>query len=443
MKMFKPYALLLLSVLLLGSFMIPTFGETDSKVNEDLTITLNMKNVRERLIENNKDIKLLEYSLKKLSFDLLDYTKKLSDSRNAYIDARDGVGQLENARDTLESQINSLNQRLQSLDPKAEDYDKTRKEILSQIVGLYEQAAILDGQINTISSSTDSLRESMYSLESGKASIEYNQITLAKNNEITLEKLVHSANVIYLQLLSFDLDIKKFETQIELLKTAFDSEKNMFSLGLSLQDNVKAAEDNYINALNNLDNLKYQKESLMNQLKTLLGIPLSRNISLSDIAFKEIKLPSYNTGLGIALANGKEIKYNELVLNNQKLYKTGLEKNYGKTSNQVKKQELVISESEVNLEKSKINTENAYYNNYNNLTLLENNLKLLKDQLNVSKIKYIKEKLKFDLGLISKIALASFESDYLIQEMTLRQKQYEYEIGKAKYYMALEGYIIN
>lgn len=443
MKIFKRYMVVFLSVLLLGSFMIPTFGATSSKVNQDPVVTINMKDIEERLIENNKDIKLLEYSLEKLSFDLKDYSKKLSDSRKNYTDVRDGVDQLENLSDDLNLQINILNKELQELDPLDEGYETTRKEKTAKIIGLYKEISQLDSQINSMSSSTDSLRESMNSLEAGKATIEHNQAALTKNNEITQDKLIHSANVIYLQLLSFDLDIKKLETQIELLETAYELERNMFNLKLSLQESVKTAEDNYNNALNSLDTLKYQKESLMNQLKILLDYPLSRNIKLSDVEFKEIRLPSYNSGLKVALINGKEIKYNELVLENQKQYNSTLLKNHGKTSIQVKKQEIVIAEHEINLEKVKINTENNYYSNYNNLALLGNNLKILKEQLDVSKASYMKEKLKFDLGLISKTALASSESEYLIQEMTFRQKQYEYEIGKAKYYMALEGYIVN
>jgi len=402
-------------------------------------ITLSLTDAKQHLLEQNTDLKLLEISLDKLYYQLRTAKEELEELKDSQADYEDSVtglkaqlANLENARAAL------IADQADPLTPSL-----PVEEYINSLINFDTQIARIKQSISSVTGSKNASFDAEDSLETGIGAIRNNIDSLKESEAITKEKLKYNLETVYLRILSLELEIDKKESTVSLARLAFLNETLKSSLGLTVETNVQNAEANYNTAQNSLDSLISQKEQLMNQLKVLMGYPISKPVKLADIPVKGISLPAYQEGLENALENGAEIKYRKMVYDNQKDYIEDLEYGYNSSEKEIRNEKDKLAEYKINLQEAKTNTENAYYNSYNNLMLLADSLRISENQLEHSKHQNDQNRRQYDLGIISKEELTVKEDAYLQAELSFNQKQYEYAIAVAAYYMAETGYLVN
>ncbi len=407
--------------------------------NTDSEIILTLTDAKERLLEKNTDLELLENNLDKLYYQLRSSREDLENLE----DSQEDYG--ENLED-LKAKLTNLENEKAAFIADQEDPltpPLSTGEYINRLIDFDIRISQLNQTINSLTNNIGSLNDSEDSLEANIDSIRNNIDLQEENKAITEEKLKYNLEKIYIQILSLDLEIIKKESTLSLAELAFYNENLKFQLGLTQVSNVKSTEETYLFTKNNLDSLRNQQEQLMNELKVLMGYPTGTKVKLEDIPLNEITLPSYQDGLNEVLKDGVEINYQEMLCDNQKDYIDDLEDKYDGSENEIRNEKYKLEEYEINLKKVMTTTGNTYYNNYHDFELLGDSVDLLEEQLTHAESLNKQSHMQYDLGVLSKEDLAAKDDAYLQAQLTFKQKQYEYAAAASAYYMAEQGYLFN
>ncbi len=431
LKFFTITALLSLAV----AIPVQAAGEVNPKDDE---ITLSLTEAKDRLLEQNPDLELLEINLDKMYYQLHTTKEKLEDLEEDQEDYEDTLNQLKTQLANLESAKTALIAR--QADPLATPLPVV--DYINELIHFDTKISQVKQSITSITGSRNVSYDTEVSLEAGIDSIRNNIGSLKESKAITEEKLKYNLETIYIQILNLETEIKKKESTVFLAEMALTNEIVKQDLGLNVEIHVKNSESNYQTVQNSLDSLLNQKEQLMNQLKILLGYPVGQTINPENIPVNVITLPAYRDGLDAVLENGAEIKYQEMLYDNQKEYIDDLEDEYNGSDEEIRNEKYKLKEYEINIRETRTNTESAYYNSYNNLKLLTDNLGILENQLELAKLQNDQCHLQYDLGILSKDDLAVKEDAYLQSKLNFNQKQYEYAEALAAYNMAERGYLV-
>ncbi|KXG76229.1 TolC family protein [Thermotalea metallivorans] len=319
--------------------------------------------------------------------------------------------------------------------PPLSDLEKAQKSALqtqlltieSQLSGL--SSAVIGDQSNPLLDSLESIRISQKALQDSE---EVQDLLLAYNVEMQ-----------YISLLSLEKQIKSLEKNILNMEKVLKLERIKNNLGLS--SNI-ALENIFftVNQLKNtLEQAKIQKENSYANFKKFIGYPLHEAIVLEDFKLENFLLPNYEEGLKRALENGVEIRNAKSEVSRREGYIENMKDRYPKGAAALDSPKLDLKDAQLKLEEKMIKTELSYKTAYNDLLVKKQKLDLAMKDMNLARKAYEIEKLKYEVGMSSKLEHESKQTDYELKQIALQQAEYEYMKSLAAYEMASQGVIIS
>lgn len=371
-KIFKSTIYLLILSLLISA---PSFAAK----KEIKPVLIEYDKIEEMVKKQNLQIKLNKISL-----------DDMKDALDSADDAKDGIRNLQRTIYSISDGLNAYTDEI--LGPLAQAIQ----------FSLELSSSNLDAQIPS-SSSGDQVRIAELGFEQAEAS------------------MVSSAQRMYVMYHQLEDNVALMEENLKLLQSQLELSKYSLQYGLAAPSAIRDLEGTILELENNKTALIHQKDSLLLQFKSILGLSFEDEVAFGDIPQIDLDFISkidFKKDLDKALKNSLSIKTKKAEL--------------GSSSGKTKTYELQIKEMEVtqNLNKQ-----------YQLLIEKEDALKLSQNKLDSLNEKLIKEELRYNSGLISKMEFLSIKNEVETQKNTVKTNASNLFLEIENYKSMVEGII--
>ena len=372
-KTFKSTIYLLIFSIILS---IPSFAAK----KENKPVLIQYDKIEEMVKKQNIQIKLNDISL-----------DDIKDALDSAEDAEDGLRNLQRTIYTISDGLNAYTDPV--LGPLAQAIQ----------FSLELSSSSLDAQMPSSSGSGDQVRVAELGFEQAEDSI-----------VSSAEKMF----VIYHQL---EDNIALMENNHELLQSQLELTKYSLQYGLAAPSTITDLQGTILELQNNKTALIHQKDSLLLQFKSIVGLSFDDDVIFGDVPEVDsdfIRKIDFKKDLDKALKNSLSIKTKKAEL--------------GSSSSKAKTYELQLKETEV--------TQNLS-NQYQLLIEKEDALKLSQNKLASLNGKLVKEEMRYNTGLISLINLKSVRNEVETQKNTVKTNASNLFLEIENYKAMIDGMI--
>ncbi len=364
--------------LLIFSMILAAPSFAAKKENEPVLIQYDK--IEDMVKKQNLQIKLNEISL-----------DDMKDALDSADDAEDGIRNLQRTIYTVSDGLNAYTDPV--LGPLAQAIQ----------FSLELSSSSLDAQMPSSSGSGDQVRVAELGFEQAEASI------------------VSSAEKMFIMYHQLEDNVAIMENNHEILQSQLELTKYSLQYGLAAPSAITELEGTILELQNNKTALIHQKDSLLLQFKSLTGLSFDDEVEFGEIPEVDldfIRNIDFKKDLDKALKNSLSIKTKKAEL--------------GSSSGKAKTYELQIKEMEV--------TQNLS-NQYQLLIEKQDALKLSQSKLASLNGKLLKEEMRFNTGLISRMELLSIKNEVETQKNTVKTNSSNLFLEIENYKAMVDGMI--
>ncbi|SMB88304.1 Outer membrane efflux protein [Desulfonispora thiosulfatigenes DSM 11270] len=422
MKKLKAISLSLALTMFLS---VPAFAGTEMP---SLSNTLSLEQVKKLAVENSRSAKDARIGL--------EYAEVKKDQvANQYLGVRDArreaavrgnpAGKLVEA--TVGS-IKNINAQIAATNPSKEP---------EKYALLQQQLALENSQLGVLTSlgGVDDLMAMEDKAETGKLQAE-DAYNTTKNKVRDAEKIIEfSAESMYLQALQVEKMLDILNQKEQFMNKLLKVEKIKKEAGMTLDTNITTQA---VSTSDSSKELRYWKDKHQTTLKVindLIGRDLNAPLKLQEVNVRIKARDKYEEVLDQSIKNSGTIaEQKRLIERNQD--------DRGSVKSRSDEYSLYLKEekrSNLAIEKVKIDNEVNVKNLFTDLSAKEKSYELAQVTLENSKKILEQNKLKFEVGMISKIELEQAELSFQSAVSDLQKASYDYYLVTRQIEMAKEG----
>lgn len=358
--------------------------------SSESTIKVSLENIRDIMVENNLDLKILD--------------NKLKIAKENYDDAKEEVEDAEDNVDTAESAVDSA----------ADD------EVAEAEGNLDKAEAVLDSAEKNLTAAKESLK------------------TARTNYEQGVEDKVYAAQEAFINYLSSLSDQKlKYDT-VKLDERDAKVAKIKYESGyISKNEYISLTQDN-TDSINELAKIKDAEELARIKLCNTLGISSEENVIFNtDITkdFQVIATINYNNDLKVMFDNNLDIQ-----LKNDEIDDLEDEEDDYDDNDQEDIYEYKVENAEYELKQLINNTETSFKEQYNTLMNSYNSVKSSYDKIIQEQKEYQITETKYDYGFASKNEVDAAKLTFDKDNTTFTASKNKLYLNYLRYIQMKEGY---
>lgn len=445
-------------------FAVPAYAAEKEETDTDDGI-LEYEEIKEKVLENNLQLKSSEISVKKLRNKIDDMDEDAEESIDALekslvqiaasMDSMDriisttppafsvedgsGTGGTEGVQAELEYisvKLDSIKEEVSSLKPDKDtpddadaddteqkekiqdalndindiinDMDELKKKLDASAIEIYRNVSVIAGIVKIQLETTKSnLEAQIDSLEDGDSTDALeDQLDLAEvNTEQAKAALVNSTQNLYILYHQLGNNLEQLEYNRALLQKQLEVAEVQVKYGLGTQSAIKDVKSSLLELDASRNGLEHQRDSLLLQMKGLLGLTYEDRLSLGELPQTDehfIDSIDLEKDIGTAAENALSVKTKKEELDSSSVY------------GDRRKYELQGKENDAAL---------ALTKQYHTLAEAKDKLMLSESRLEDAAYKLEQGKAKYGAGLLSEIELKVLENDVKTKELEVRSNR--------------------
>ena len=407
----KGFVLILMILLVLGSL---SSGYASEEAVDPVN-TMTLEQAKRLVCENSRNLKKYEISVDKTRYQL-EQTKEQQE------DVLDGYNTLSSRYERLEQEYASLQEKLDQGDTSVLD---RMDEIRGQLDDLEEE---MDGQAGKIDSSADSIED---------AEDTYDDSVLEEENY--RKQLEYIVEELYTAILNQEDSLLAAQKEYEIKQNYMNIERRRLQLGASNPLKVSEMDADLARLNKSMIELANNTRTKKGQLNDLMGRGYEDELKLIPFEVKATaEIPTYDQLLLYAMQ-----AYDPLAQLERDIDKT--EDNLDDEDDYYKSQllRIDIKEKKLQLEDEKSNLSEAINNLITGVQSKEEEYQLALIDLKNAQRSYEWDKKRYDLGLLSKLALLESELNYLNMKDKEASSRYALYLAQRSLKLAEAGIVLN
>jgi len=308
---------------------------------------------------------------------------------------------------------------------------------LSRIAERDAEIAYEQARANYINSSMKtSVENARKTYEAAKNTLEDSKVTL----ENLKMKIEYDVEKLYLDILNMDNSIEIAKKNYEMQGRLVEVEKIKVQVGLStnysLSEKIQQAKD----TKRQLDTLYNSREKLAWQMNRMIGRDQGALLELAPVTFSPVEIGTQSEANEAAIQTSLTIKqFNRTIEDKNK----DLEEKKTNQSDKAEKIEFEIKSTNLQKSDAEYNIKLALENAYEQMALKQSQLADYRTAYEVEKENYRHQKIKYELGLIGKIALDSSEISFEQKRTNFEKAVYDYYLSVRQIDLAEKGILIS
>lgn len=386
----KAFISFLIMTLITSSISLLKASTAYADSNVDGAIKVSLENIRDIMVENNLDLKILD--------------NKLKIAKENYDDIKDNVEDAEDDVDNAESAVDSAD--VDEVDEAKESLDKAEKA--------------LESAEEKLTAAKESLKVARTNYDQG------------------VEDKVYAAQEAFINYLSSLSDKKLKDDTVKLDERDAQVAKIKYESGyISKNAYISLTQDN-TDSINELAKLKDAEELSRIKLCNTLGISPQENVIFNaDITkdFQVIATINYNDDLKAMLENNLDIQ-----LKNDEIDDLEDEEDNYDDNDQEDIYEYKVENSEYELKQLINNTETSFKDQYNTLMNSYNSVKSSYDKIIQEQKEYEITQTKYDYGFASKNEVDAAKLTFDKDNATFTANKNKLYLNYLRYIQMKEGY---
>lgn len=265
-----------------------------------------------------------------------------------------------------------------------------------------------------------------------------------KDSEASLtnlkQKIVYDVEKNYLDILNIEKAIAAMTKSYQLQGDLVNIEKLKVELGLSTNYDLNEIINKSRDMKRQLDTLYNNKEKLDWQLNRAIGREPKALMELAPVTFNPVKIGTLKETTDVALQTSLAIQqFNRTVTDKEASIVT---KQYTQ-SDQVEKLEFEIKNIKYQITDTEYNIKVALESAYEQMALKQSQLSDYRSAYEIEEQNYDNLKMKYELGLIGRVALDSSEIAFNQKSIDLEKAIYDYYLSVRKIDLAEKGIIVS
>lgn len=358
--------------------------------SSESTIKVSLENIRDIMVENNLDLKILD--------------NKLKIAKENYDDAKEEVEDAEDNVDTAESAVDSA----------------------------------ADDEVDTAQESLDTAEEALDSAEKSLTDAKESLKTARTNYDQGVEDKVYAAQEAFINYLSSMSDQKLKDNTVKLEERGAQVAKIKYESGyISKNEYISLTQDN-TDSINELAKIKDAEELARIKLCNTLGISSEENVIFNTDIIKDFQVIStinYNDDLKVMLNNDLDIQ-----LKNDEIDDLEDEEDDYDDNDEEDIYEYKVENAEYELNQLMNNTETSFEEQYNTLMNSYNSVKSSYDKIIQEQKEYQITETKYDYGFASKNEVDAAKLTFDKDNATFTANKNKLYLNYLRYIQMKEGY---